>query len=372
MTADPHLETPREPTPTPCIECGMRKAHPFHRDPHYVNAHTFVATVPESPAVAAPVGTSACPICGVDTPHGHDSDTVRDWNNRPWLVRAARSSGEDAAFEDAIREIAVRKGREINQIEVASPVGMFYWRCNSHQPQEWFHRPSSGKYSDPITAALHVVWQAALKHALAVVRECAPMPAVAAPSTSQDADERLQGHIAALRRNHAEFGLFGISELEALLSDRSALRERAEEAEAALTEADRIRDAFIRRAMDEGMSKARDRIFQEVLERDVVPLRTELAALRAERDAAVAALEVEKARLDELQRLIVMCDHVELMDSGDNGETLVYAAGDVAGQGNDIRAAIDQSRDDWRNAQQIMAEIAAARTPVSSHQERET
>jgi len=31
------------------------------------------------PAERDPVGTSKCPICGIDTPHGHSTEAVKAW-----------------------------------------------------------------------------------------------------------------------------------------------------------------------------------------------------------------------------------------------------------------------------------------------------
>lgn len=59
------------------------------------------------------------------------------------------------------------------------------------------------------------------------------------------------------------------AERDSLRSEIAALRETQQQ--------------YVSRAIDEGMSKARDRIFQEVLESDVVPLRRELAALREDK-----------------------------------------------------------------------------------------
>jgi hypothetical protein len=75
-----------------------------------------------------------------------------------------------------------------------------------------------------------------------------------------------------------------------------------------------------------------------------------ILALLAARDEARA----DTKRLDALQRLIQICDRVELFDTSLSGRTVILAAGDVAGSGDFVREALDQCIADFRTSDELL------------------
>lgn len=98
---------------------------------------------------------------------------------------------------------------------------------------------------------------------------------------------------------------------------------------------------------------------------EVRRLQTELSTARARADSAVQ----DSKRLDELWRLIVMCDVVELFESGAGVQ--MTGAGDDFGNAPTLRALLDDSIDDWNRTRAILHSVNAPIAPSSLPQSSE-
>lgn len=133
-------------------------------------------------------GTYACPICGVDTPHDHDTQTKFDWANRPWLVRAARAANERKAFEALITMDAVYDTMQINN---HSYIGRIYWARGEHWPPTFFVFDKLNEvYECPATAAFHRVWKEAVRHTIEAMRKQAPLSRAASCPPSETPQQK--------------------------------------------------------------------------------------------------------------------------------------------------------------------------------------
>jgi hypothetical protein len=76
--------------------------------------------------------------------------------------------------------------------------------------------------------------------------------------------------------------------------------------------------------------------------------------------AALDEARKDALRLNALQRLIQICDRVEMFDTSLSGMTVILAADDVAGRGDFVREALDQCIADFRTSDDA---LRAATTP---------
>jgi hypothetical protein len=114
-------------------------------------------------------GTFACPICGRDTPHAHDEETVYEWQHQPDRVRGRIALSDPALFEAEMEGRFNHRPFAAQYRPAAGVIGAF--RLSG---DEW-------RYAEPTVAACWSLWRAATQTALDVLHPAAS-PGAGAPA----------------------------------------------------------------------------------------------------------------------------------------------------------------------------------------------